>query len=273
MCGRSNEAILKRVASALWGWRDRGLELAAELVPLMVAVNRVVPAQDAQSRGDRGSGRAASLRACAPGRAPPRAAGRDQRRLGDTTTALTTERDTKRGQLGTQRQQLNGLIDALVLGTIDPAAIAERVNDLKRSTDLLHAQVAGLESRIAEAKPVQLTDEQLRSYIEGLRTVLTTRPLDERRAFLQAWIRGITATGKTIEIEYTIPGYTGSEGAPPSGAAGSSRNGNGAAAGVKQIRRVLASPGIGAPGANRTRDQRLRRPLLYPTELRERVIP
>ncbi len=151
-----------------------------------------------------------------------------------TTAALSTEADAKRGQLATQRQQLTRLIDALALGTIDPAAIADRINDLKRSTDLLQAQIANYEARLAEAKPVELTDDDLRAYVEGLRGVLATRPLDERRGFLQAWIREITATGRLIGVEYTIPGHTGSTG--PGGR------------GVNQIRRVLATPGNGAPG-------------------------
>ena len=67
--------------------------------------------------------------------------------------------------------------------------------------------------RLAEAAPVVLTDHELHAYVEGLRSVLTTRPLDEQRAFLGAWVRSIVATGETIAIDYTVPGYTGSEGA------------------------------------------------------------
>lgn len=42
--------------------------------------------------------------------------------------------------------------------------------------------------------------------------MLTTRPLDEQSAVLRAWARSITPTGKTIAIDYTVPGYTGSKG-------------------------------------------------------------
>jgi site-specific DNA recombinase len=94
--------------------------------------------------------------------------------LEDTTSALSTELDAKRAQLGLLRQQLNRLIDALALGTIDPSAIADRINDLKRSSDLLQAEVTNLEARIAEASPVVLTEEELLSYVEGLRAVLTS---------------------------------------------------------------------------------------------------
>jgi site-specific DNA recombinase len=191
--------------------------------------------------------------------------------LEGTTDTLATERDAKRAQLGTQRQQLNRLIDAIALGTIDPSAIADRINELKRSTDLLQAELANLEARVAEAAPVVLTDEELLAYVEGLRSVLTTRPLDEQRAFLQAWILCITATGKTIAIEYTIPGYNGSEGGFED-APGTGRKGRGAAAGVNQIRRVLSTAGNSAPDRNRTCDPQLRRLLLYPTELRERAV-
>ncbi|HMV66468.1 MAG TPA: recombinase family protein [Myxococcota bacterium] len=173
--------------------------------------------------------------------------------LDGTTSVLATERDAKRAQLGTQRQQLNRLIDALALGTIDPAAIADRINDLKRTTDVLTAEVASLEARLAEAAPVVLTDDELHAYVEGLRSVLTTRPLDEQRAFLGAWVRSIVATGKSIAIDYTVPGYTGSEdgGAPDLDSSRSGRStrrrGERAAAGVNQIRRVLSTAGNGAP--------------------------
>jgi site-specific DNA recombinase len=199
--------------------------------------------------------------------------------LGGITLALSAERDAKRAQLGAQRQQLNRLIDALSLGTIEPAAIADRINDLKRTTDLLTAELANLDARLAEAAPVVLTDEELNAYVTGLRSVLTTRPLDEQRAFLGAWVRDITAIGKTITIHYTVPGHNGGDGgdgsdgggpAHPRGGRSARRADQRAAARVNQIRRVLATVGNSAPGWTRTSDRSLRRRVLYPAELRER---
>ncbi len=196
--------------------------------------------------------------------------------LGGAAEELVEARNAKRGLLDQQRQQLTRLVDALALGTIDPSVIAERINALKATTDRLQADIADLEARIAEAKPVELTEEDVRAYVDGLRTLLTERPLDEQRAFLRAWVKEITATGKDITVHYTLPGWPGTDGGLPvagghgTGRPPSRRRGDQAARGVNQIRRVLALGRSGAPGRARTCDRRLRRPLLYPTELRER---
>lgn len=195
--------------------------------------------------------------------------------LGDATEELVEARTTKRGLLDQQRQQLSRLVDAMALGTIDPSVLAERINALKATTDRLQADIANLETRIASAQPVELSEEDLRAYVDGLRTVLTERPLDEQRAFLRAWVKKITATGKDITIHYTLPGSPGTEGGLPTAAGAatkrSPRRGGGgrAARDVNKIRRVLATDQDGAPTRTRTWDRWLRRPVLYPTELWE----
>ena len=44
---------------------------------------------------------------------------------------------------------------------VAPAVIAERINDLKRTTVLLTAELTNLDARPAEAAPIVLTDEEL----------------------------------------------------------------------------------------------------------------
>lgn len=195
--------------------------------------------------------------------------------LGDITATLITARDTRRGLLDQQRQQLNRLVDALALGTIDPSALAGRINALKITTDQLQAEIDVLDGRIEEARPIVLGEAELRAYVDGLHGLLSTRPMDERRAFLRSWIREITADGKDITIHYSLPGSPGTEGGLP-GSGEPSRAGRGDSSGpstareVNQIRRVLATARNSAPGWTRTSDRSLRRRVLYPAELRER---
>lgn len=194
--------------------------------------------------------------------------------LGDATGELVEARTAKRGLLDQQRQRLTRLVDALALGTIDPSVLAERINALKATTDRLQADIADLEARIAEAKPVELTEADVRAYVDGLRTLLTERPLDEQRAFLRAWVKEITASGKDITVHYTLPGSPGTDGGLPvagnhaTGRQPSRRRGDQAARGENQIRRVLALGRSGAPTRTRTWDRQLRRLVLCPSELR-----
>ncbi|HMV69785.1 MAG TPA: hypothetical protein PKA64_23295 [Myxococcota bacterium] len=141
--------------------------------------------------------------------------------------------------------------------------LAERINVLKATTDRLQAAIADLEARIAEARPVELTEEDVRAYVDGLRTLLTERPLDEQRAFLRAWVKEVTATGKDITVHYTLPGSPGTDGGLPvvgghgTGRPTSRRRGDQAARGVNQIRRVLALGRSGAPGRDVARTRRI----------------
>jgi site-specific DNA recombinase len=183
--------------------------------------------------------------------------------LGTGTDELEGLRAVAAGQLREQKAQLDRFITAVGLGSLDPSLFADRMNDLKASTDRLQRDLDDLDDRIANAEPVVLTEHQLEAYVRGLATILRDRPVDERRAFLQAWIRRITATGRTIEIEYEIPGHPGTDGGlpatPTAGTGGRSTRSPGehAARAVNKIRRVLASDKSGARTKTRTWDTRI----------------
>jgi len=53
-------------------------------------------------------------------------------------------------QVTNLRSLLDEVNEGLALGAIEPAVIADRINDLKRTTDLLTAELTNLDARLAE---------------------------------------------------------------------------------------------------------------------------
>ena len=184
-------------------------------------------------------------------------------RLGSGVDELRGQRTIVANQLREQERQLERLVDALALGTIDPAVLSGRINALKASTDRLRSDRIDLDGRVDDAEPIALNEQQLEAYVRGLHAVLLESPIDERRAFLHAWVKRVTATGRDIEIEYTIPGHPGSEGGPSrsptaeTGGRSTRRSGEHATRSVNKIRRVLAMDKMSARTWIRTRDTRI----------------
>lgn len=102
-------------------------------------------------------------------------------------------------------QRLGRLYDAIETGKLDLDDIALRIRELKTRQDQLQAKRIEIESQISDRK-VDLADiENLMSYVDDLRDLLTEGSPAEQKVVLKGFVKEIRVTGDEVALTYSMP--------------------------------------------------------------------
>ena len=108
------------------------------------------------------------------------------------------------GQVEDHSRRLERLYAAVETGKIELDDLAPRIREIKAQVEQLRARKRELESQSTRA--IQITESEIRHYVEDLRSLLMTGSLVERKSFLRSWIRRVEFSKSAGgEIEYCLP--------------------------------------------------------------------
>ena len=172
-------------------------------------------------------------------------------------------------QYADARRRLERLYDAVETGKVDMDDLGPRIRHWRARTDEITARRAALREQSSAPRALGIDAETIAAYVEGMRDLLARGSLDQRRAFLRAWIKRIDVDGPKLTIHYTFPHMPGGPGGDLLGTGGDEGAGGPGSGGAWSARATRASAGVlslvknGEPAGTRTRDQRIKSPLLY----------
>ena len=133
---------------------------------------------------------------------------------------LNTQLIPVQAQLSQAKQRLERLFDLLETDAMDVELLKPRLEKQRRRVVMLSDQEAMLTSVLKASPPLQeISREALVEEVHSLQDHLSSGSMDERRAFLRAWIRRIDWKDGKLIVTYTFPVWPGSgeQGGPESG--------------------------------------------------------
>jgi len=161
-------------------------------------------------------------------------------------------------QVTEARRTLQRNLDALDKGALSLDILGPNIRHWKTRCDDLEAREASLRAQAEGPRALLVGEDNIVAYVEGMRDLLARGNVDQRRAFLRAWIRRIDADGDRLTIHYTFPHIPGTPGDNSAGdgrnpgSNGSSGGGNGRARTKKAEPRwsptVLPMVNVGSAG-------------------------
>ena len=147
--------------------------------------------------------------------------------------------------------------DALDKGVLGLDILGPRIRHWKARCDELDAREATLRAQAEGPRALLVGEGTIVAYVEGMRDLLARGNVDQRRAFLRAWIRRIDVDGDRLTIHYTFPHIPGTPGDNSAGdgrdpgSNGNNGGGNGKARTTKAEPRwsptVLPMVNVGSP--------------------------
>ena len=145
-------------------------------------------------------------------------------------------------QSANARRRLDRLYDALETGKVDLDDLGPRIRHWRARNDELAARRVALQRQSTAPRDLGIDAQTVVAYVDGMRDLLARGSLDQRRAFLRAWIRRIDVDAPDLAIHYTFPHMPGGPGGDLLGDGGS-----GQGAGEAGPTRVPAASGAPAP--------------------------
>jgi len=115
------------------------------------------------------------------------------------------------------KRTLQRNFDALDKGVLGLDILGPRIRHWKARCDELEAREASLRAQAEGPRSLLVGEDTIVAYVEGMRDLLARGNVDQRRAFLRAWIRRIDADGDRLTIHYTFPHIPGTPGDNPAG--------------------------------------------------------
>ena len=126
---------------------------------------------------------------------------------------LAEELGAVEAQLTQAERKLGNLYDAIASGDIPHSHLAEPLARWTATKSGLETKVAKLREQAELPPTVGLSPAQLHTAVENLRGLLDVGTRQERRSFLRAWIRRITARGyEDVQVEYAFPAVFSDDG-------------------------------------------------------------
>ena len=108
-------------------------------------------------------------------------------------------------QLADRLDRRRKLYQIIETGKIDHSDIAPRLKELNEEIESVDTKILNLEWKKANRAKIEMTDAELKPYVEDLRETLIKGKICERKGFLRTFIKQITIDYPRLEIEYTIP--------------------------------------------------------------------
>ena len=140
------------------------------------------------------------------------------------------ELGTLEAQHATAKRRLDRLYEALETGKVDLDDLGPRIRHWRARTEEIAARRTALQEQSSAPRSLGLDAETLTVYVEGMRDLLARGNLDQRRAFLRAWIKRIDVDGPKLTIHYTFPHMPGGPGSDVPGPGGGTGNAGGGTA-------------------------------------------
>jgi len=125
-------------------------------------------------------------------------------------------------QYANARQRLDRLYDALETGKVSLDDLGPRIRHWRARTDELSVKRVALQQQSSAPRSLGVDSQTVAVYVDGMRDLLARGSLDQRRAFLRAWIKRIDVDAPKLTIHYTFPRMPGGPGNGFFGAGGSS---------------------------------------------------
>lgn len=107
--------------------------------------------------------------------------------------------------LDDKRTRRRNLYNSIESGNLNYSDIAPRIQELNVEIETITAKIKEMELRKDEAQPVQISDEELKPYVDDLRETLTKGSIIMRKAFIRAFVQVITVDHPFLEMKYTLP--------------------------------------------------------------------
>jgi len=95
------------------------------------------------------------------------------------------------------RRRRDRLYEALESGAVEVGDLAPRLKEVNARMKELEASRQAVADRAGGARQVRLSDAEVADYVLHLKELMARGDLDERRAFLKAWVRRIVVDGRT----------------------------------------------------------------------------
>ena len=83
--------------------------------------------------------------------------------------------------------------------------MAARLKELNGEIKVVDTKILNLEWKKANRAKIEMSDAQLKPYVDDLREMLIKGKIFERKGFLRTFIKQITIDYPRLEMEYTIP--------------------------------------------------------------------
>ncbi len=168
-------------------------------------------------------------------------------------------------------RRLQRLYDVLETGKLDLDDLSPRIRHWKARVEEMTARVAVLREQVDGPQALVVDEEAIAAYVSGMRDLLDRGSVDQRRAFLHAWIKRIDVDGDRLTIRYTfphIPGVPDDDGpsdGPGGGGGGGHRRHRDPRTTKAEPRspKVLPMVKVGSPVRTRTTDPVVNSHLLY----------
>ena len=101
--------------------------------------------------------------------------------------------------------RLSKLYDALETGKLSLGDLAPRIKELKAKQDELSEARVQTEADMIVAGVQHLDVEEVRSYAQDLRALLEEADFNQRKTFLQSFVKRITIQGSKAKVQYRLP--------------------------------------------------------------------
>ena len=103
------------------------------------------------------------------------------------------------------RSRLQRHYDALEEGLLEVRDLAPRIRELREELAAVEQRVGQLDAEQRRAKPLSIREDEVLSYVKGLRATLQRGTFSERKAVLGGLIESIRVDDELVEIKYVLP--------------------------------------------------------------------